>query len=1038
MQLSQLCCLELCAGAGRLSSHLRQSGFITVSVDHVTKRAKPLHKSLRLDLSKPSSAVLLRDLFASHTVCYVHAALPYGTCKRSRSAVLPKHLRLCKVSKARALRSISCPEGVPDMNKEERLRVQCANQIFRNVCSFMSLCCLSNVRTSLENPSNSLLWHVPCVKKLVERFGLFEVKFQQCMWGGSTAKWTTILTNCPELACLAKSCDGDHVHRSSAARRDAQGKDTAAYPPKLCAAIADAISLAVRSDGAVGDAVESNAPSASPKLQQQVDANKQPRGDKLPPVISEVVDCRWLRWGDSKPPQASFKLDQHMCTTLGVPFPSKVLRWRVLEGCPASSSASSGLKSAGYEVYVGTYRSPQQFVEEALLLQHPFDSDVSICDDLKVAIFRLLTLGPSAVRAEQTAMLDHYTQRAQELESKEKLLHEQLSESRQRVVLGKRFLLLSEMARDAGIRDPELCRCQVVGTSLVGEQPPCPLFAECRRDATLSVPQLMHASKWSRAACNERSDAVDDSLASHLWDEALREVEVGWLQGPLSEAQVSELLGPLFVVSPRFGLRQHDKIRAIDDLSCSLVNMAFASTSKLELGGVDDVAVLARTILECIRDDRSVRVKLSGGPELVGVLSEELSLQDARCLVGRTLDLEHAYKQCLVSLASLWASVLGIVGPSGSRELFISHVLPFGACASVYSFNRVARALHIIGIRLFGLIWCNYYDDFPHLSLECSGASDHGVAESFLALVGWRYSTKEKKRQPFKRCFDALGVTFDFECSDQGVIVLKNKVGRVEQIVDEIDVALSKGCLTQPHAASLMGRLHFAESQLFGRATLHRMRMCHARASGSESGTSISVRMSEELHWAKSFLANCPPRQVRTRTAGCPAVIFTDASLEDQQSVASVGGVFYQYRAESSVQAAPCFFSAAVPSNALQCLQRDTKHVIAALEMLAVVIAVQMWGPLLSSKRCFFFVDNDSARGALIACYSPSLQLGRLVTVWSELSTARSLFPWVCRVPSPSNIADAPSRGCVTDLVKLGASQHQVCWDIVLGWLHGE
>ena len=321
MQLSQLCCLELCAGAGRLSSHLRQSGFITVSVDHVAKRAKPLHKSLRLDLSKPSSAVLLRNLFASHTVCYVHAALPYGTCKRTRSAMLPKHLRLCKSSKARALRSISHPDGVPSMSQEERLRVQSANQVFRNVCSFMSLCCLSNVRVSLENPSNSLLWHVPCIKKLVDRFGLFEVKFQQCMWGGGTAKWTTFLMNCPELACLAKSCDGDHVHRSVAVRRDAQGnKDAAAYPPKLCAAIADAISLAVRSDGAVDAVVVSSAPSASPKLQQQVDANKQPRGDKLPPVISEVVNCRWLKWGDRKPPQASFKLDEPTCVTLGVPF----------------------------------------------------------------------------------------------------------------------------------------------------------------------------------------------------------------------------------------------------------------------------------------------------------------------------------------------------------------------------------------------------------------------------------------------------------------------------------------------------------------------------------------------------------------------------------------------------------------------------------------------------------------------------------------------------------------------------------------------
>ena len=93
--------------------------------------------------------------------------------------------------------------------------------------------------------------------------------------------------------------------------------------------------------------------------------------------------------------------------------------------------------------------------------------------------------------------------------------------------------------------------------------------------------------------------------------------------------------------------------------------------------------------------------------------STSLKHGEAKRIVGRTLDPEAAYKQMLVSEKSLWASVLSVEDPDGKQKLFLSHVLPFGAWASVYAFNKMAKALHVVGMRLFGLVRSQYFDDFP-------------------------------------------------------------------------------------------------------------------------------------------------------------------------------------------------------------------------------------------------------------------------------------------------------------------------------------
>ena len=67
------------------------------------------------------------------------------------------------------------------------------------------------------------------------------------------------------------------------------------------------------------------------------------------------------------------------------------------------------------------------------------------------------------------------------------------------------------------------------------------------------------------------------------------------------------------------------------------------------------------------------------------------------------------------------------------------------------------------------------------------------------------------------------------------------------------------------------------------------------------------------------------------------------------------------------------------------------------------------------------FVDNVLARDAAINGVSASSASSRMVMEMRLLCTNRGVGPWFERVPSPSNIADPPSRGSFEELEGLGA-----------------
>lgn len=64
-----------------------------------------------------------------------------------------------------------------------------------------------------------------------------------------------------------------------------------------------------------------------------------------------------------------------------------------------------------------------------------------------------------------------------------------------------------------------------------------------------------------------------------------------------------------------------------------------------------------------------------------------------------------------------------------------------------------------------------------------------------------------------------MGVEFRLEEAEKGVISVRNTERRKVELVAQISEALAAGRLTSSAAASLKGRLGFAEGQLFGRST---------------------------------------------------------------------------------------------------------------------------------------------------------------------------------------------------------------------------
>eukprot|EP00972_Heterocapsa_arctica_P018444 2723957-Heterocapsa_arctica.AAC.1 len=111
-------------------------------------------------------------------------------------------------------------------------------------------------------------------------------------------------------------------------------------------------------------------------------------------------------------------------------------------------------------------------------------------------------------------------------------------------------------------------------------------------------------------------------------------------------------------------------------------------------------------------------------------------------------------------------------------------------------------------------------------------------------------------------------------------------------------------------------------------------------------------------------------------------------------------------------------------------------QIIGQAELVPVLVARCTWMDHLRGREVVHFVDNDSAKHALVKASSSHPASEAVVAQVWEQEVQELVSSWYDRVPSPSNPADDPSRGVVAGLVAAGAVR--VVPLLPPGWAAGE
>ena len=124
----------------------------------------------------------------------------------------------------------------------------------------------------------------------------------------------------------------------------------------------------------------------------------------------------------------------------------------------------------------------------------------------------------------------------------------------------------------------------------------------------------------------------DDEVDTTVFQKTLEERDAGWLRGPIPFQELTHGC----VLSRRFGLKQPNKIRLIDDLSKSNINSTVQTPEAPRPHSTDVVASLALAVL----------LGSSG-----------------RKVLGKTFDLKSAYRQLGIHPNSLSCSYIVCFDP---------------------------------------------------------------------------------------------------------------------------------------------------------------------------------------------------------------------------------------------------------------------------------------------------------------------------------------------------------------------------------------
>ena len=252
----------------------------------------------------------------------------------------------------------------------------------------------------------------------------------------------------------------------------------------------------------------------------------------------------------------------------------------------------------------------------------------------------------------------------------------------------------------------------------------------------------------------------------------------------------------------------------------------------------------------------------------------------------------------------------------------------------------------------------------------------------------------------------ALGVLFGLSQTESGKLLVSNTEKRKTDVCGQVAEALDKKVLTQHAAASLKGRLGFAEGQLFGRGVKRLINELGKHALHPPKKNELQESTLRALQDVSERIEEAPPRLVDCHTDET-CLMFTDAYFYSEAKEGGIGGVL--------INKSGCitsWFGQKVSSTFCSSfMAEDQEQAIGELESFAVLTGLDLWKKQLSAKHMICFVDNEGARYLILKGHSGNPTISKIVHNIALLEERYFILPWYSRVPTECNIADKPSRG---------------------------
>ena len=933
--------LEFFSGNGRVTASMKQLGLSAFGVD--ADPSKSVTTCLPADLSTSRGQALCREWFASPRLAGIFAT---PACQAEDANTFLSELLTEALS-----RGIVCVLG---------------------------------------NPLDSAYWQSYSWTQVSASFSF--VHCHECAYDGEHFKSTVFAVSDRMFDKLSRFCPGH------ACKADRSCGQLTSYPIRLAMQVACCFAEVFQQKGwrappSCFDAFDSR---LEVPMARAV-AGTQPPASKMPPIVSEHKQVWVLRHppGVDLPCQPMQRLKSSWrvppeCSSPHVAVPAKA---QLLRHVPiAQGGGADSMRVSSWEMAWGIPWEPEEFMRQAEAAKHPRTLDSVLPQPLKDTLDALEIMDDAEVTALRARVIKEWMHLAVSLAKEEDALKASMHPDVRSITQSKRILLWEALLEKYSYPDRKVSSLLREGVPLVGHAPISGVFKPKFKPMQATPGQVKEDFLFCRKKVHNSLKPQEPALMKEVAEKTRKELDAGWIAGPLREAD----LGAGILVSRRFGLQQGPKVRCIDNLTSSGVNLAVQAYEAPQPQSTDVVASTCQRLLKHIE-------KQVGTSTFV--------------LLGKAFDLTSAYRQMPVHPDSAWASYIRFIHPDTcQRVYFRMRAMPFGSSMAVYSFLRISHSLWYIGTKALLLPWSSFFDDYITFATTGQSKSAEHSVTAMLRLLGWAFAESGDKSHEFSQCFQALGIVVDLSSVLQGTVYFRNTERRISEIRSFVGKILASGRLPHHEALRLRGRCQFADSQVFGRTGKRCLGLItsHAFSFVEEIGPELRA----ELHRFVLRLEVEAPRLIKIFEGGAWKV-YTDASYEPgaKSSFCGLGGVLV------NPKGVPLKFFSFVLSDPQKVFlgEKVSSQIIFPAEMLALAIALDAWGDDLRGSPSILFVDNNGVRDAAISGNARSSVARRILELLLQKEYELSIVPWYARVPSPSNPADEPSRVECDRLCLLGA-----------------